>query len=190
MPARRARLPRYRERTTEREVGAPSMMRRAANRLLHFQRRRAGRDDDEESARVTSRRRRAVLRSSATAAPAALPPPSPSPPVFQDRPFGPKPAPTPPRPSVVRARTRRADPAQLDSSAGLPSPRWRVAAAPRLRGPRVANVAAIRQAASASPFAASVALRLGGERCGGLLATASFGESSRPAPVASEAKDA
>lgn len=46
----------------------------------------------------------AVLFGFAAASP-ALPPPSASPPVFQERPFGPKPAPTPPRPSVVRTQT-------------------------------------------------------------------------------------
>lgn len=118
---------------------------------------------------------------------AALPPPSPSPPVFQNRPFGPLPAPTPPRPSVVRPRTPE----------------------PIARGPIVAGTAFAMLAGGAVLFFAirawrisrlfgrqylfrvrdKVPLRFGGERSGGLMATASFRHAGATPRDRSEPKD-
>ncbi|CAA9232294.1 MAG: hypothetical protein AVDCRST_MAG42-1195 [uncultured Chthoniobacterales bacterium] len=119
---------------------------------------------------------------------AALPPPSPSPPVFQDRPFGPKPAPTPPRPSVVQ------------SDAPRPIPRsWIVAGAAigALGGAallffafRAWRMARLFGRQYRFPVSGNVALRLGGERSGGLSATASFGKNAPPSGAASKPKDA
>ena len=108
-----------------------------------------------------------------TAAPAQLPPPSTSPPDFRDRPFGPKPPPTPPRPSVVR------------SDAPKPIPRsWILGGAVfgalvaggllffALRAWRMARIFGRQYH---FPVPEKVAVRLGGERSGGLLATTRFG---------------
>ena len=116
----------------------------------------------------------------------ALPPPSPSPPVFQDRPFGPKPPATPPRPSIVRTQVP------------TPFPReWVIGgAAVGVVGGAALLFFAIREWRMSRlfgreyrfPVRNNVSLRLGGERSGGLMATARFGESSPSARDRSEAK--
>ena len=118
----------------------------------------------------------------------ALPPPSPSPPLFQDRPFGPRPAPTPPRPSVVRSDLRQ------------PIPRgWIVAGAGfavlaggailffAIRAWRVSRLFGRQYL---FPVREKVALRLGGERSGGLMATARFGDAAAPVTMRSKSEDA
>lgn len=133
----------------------------------------------------------AALLSCAVVLPSAvaeLPPPSPSPPVFEDRPFGPRPAATPPRPSVVRSEGRE------------PIPRSWIAAGAAFAA--VAGAALLFFAFRAwrmarlfgrqyrFPVRQKVALRLGAERSGGLMATATFGENAPRANAVSKAKDA
>ena len=118
----------------------------------------------------------------------ALPPPSPSPPVFQDRPFGPKPAPTPPRPSIVQTEP------------GRPIPRaWIVggatfgaiaAAALMFFAVRAWQMSRLFGRQYLFPKPERVALRLGGERSGGLMATARFRDEGQAAQAGSETKDA
>jgi hypothetical protein len=118
----------------------------------------------------------------------ALPPPSPSPPVFEPKPYGPLPAPTPPRPSVVRNDPPRPLPrkwiigaAAFGAVAGgallfFGVRAWRMS---RLFGRQYRF--AVRE---------NVPLRLGGERSGGLLASASFADATSRAPrTASKPKD-
>ena len=124
---------------------------------------------------------------SAAGAP-ALPPPSPSPPEFVERPFGPKPAPTPPRPSVV----------SNDEPKPLPR-KWIlgglgagaiVGAALLFFGARAWQMSRLFGRQYLFPVPEKVALRLGGERSGGLMAAASFSDSSTQPPApASKAKD-
>ena len=122
------------------------------------------------------------------ALPAQSPPASPSPPLFQDRPFGPKPAPTPPRPSVARteagesmSRSWIVAGAALGALAG---------GALLFFGFRASRMARLFGRQYRFPVRSKVALRLGGERSGGLMATASFRADAPPAAAASKAKDA
>ena len=118
---------------------------------------------------------------------AELPPPSTSPPVFQDRPFGPKPPPTPPQPSVV------------GSGASEPVPRaWILGGAAfgalvvggvlffALRAWRMARIFGRQYR---FPVPAKVAVRLGGERSGGLMATTRFAANAPTVPAGSKPKD-
>ena len=118
----------------------------------------------------------------------ALPPPSPSPPVFQDRPFGPKPAPTPPRPSVVRSELRERLPrAWIVGGAAFVTV---VAAAVLFFAIRAWRISRLFGRQYLFPVREKVALRLGGERSGGLVATARFGDDPGASATRSEAKDA
>lgn len=123
-----------------------------------------------------------------TPALAELPPPSTSPPVFEDRPFGPKPPPTPPQPSVVR------------SAAGKPIPRSWIfgGVAFGAVGAGVVLFFALRAWRMARlfgrqyrfPVRAKVAVRLGGERSGGLIATTQFAAGAQTVGAGSKPKDA
>ena len=120
----------------------------------------------------------------ATPAVAELPPPSTSPPVFQDRPFGPKPPPTPPQPSVVRPGS--ADPIPRSWILGGIAFGGVVAGAILFFALRAWRMARIFGRQYRFPVPANVALRLGGERSGGLLATTRF----ENAAAGSKPKDA
>ena len=131
----------------------------------------------------------AVLFCAVTVPPAVaeLPPPSTSPPEFRDRPFGPKPPPTPPRPSVVRSES----PERLPRSWILGG-----AAFGALIGGgllffafRAWRMARIFGRQYRFPVPAKVAVRLGGERSGGLMATTRFATSGQTAGAESKAKD-
>ena len=103
----------------------------------------------------------------------ALPLPSPSPPVFQDRPFGPRPAPTPPRPSVVRMQKREPLPrAWIIGGVALGS---LACAGVLFFGIRVWRTSRLFGRQHLFPVRDKVALRFGGERAGGLMATSRFG---------------
>ena len=119
----------------------------------------------------------------------ALPPPSPSPPVFEDRPFGPKPAPTRPQPSVVRSEAPRPIPRKwILAGAAVGAV---VGGALLLFGIRAWRTSRLFGRQYRFPVRERVALRLGGERSGGLVAAASFaGNSGRAAEPGSKAKDA
>ena len=107
----------------------------------------------------------------------ALPPPSPSPPVFQDRPFGPRPAPTPPRPSVVRMKTREPLPrAWILGGVAFGS---FACAGVLFFGIRVWRASRLFGRQHLFPVRDNVALRLGGERSGGLIATSRFGSEAK-----------
>jgi hypothetical protein len=119
----------------------------------------------------------------------SLPPPSPSPPEFQERPFGPRPAPTAPRPSVVRQNPERPWPRKLilpaAAGGGVVSAALLFFAVRAWRRSRVFDRQYVFRPRE------KVALRLGAERSGGLLASASFGGSaSRTADRALKSKDA
>ena len=125
----------------------------------------------------------AVLFCTAAVTPALpeLPPPSTSPPVFQDRPFGPKPPPTPPRPSVVRSDAPEPIPRSwILGGVGFAAV---VAGALLFFAFRAWRMARIFGRQYRFPVPAKVAVRLGGERSGGLLVTTRFetvGAGSKP----------
>ena len=124
---------------------------------------------------------------SAMAAP-ALPPPSPSPPEFVDRPFGPKPAPTPPRPSVVS--NEEPTPLPRKWIIGGLAVAAVVGGGLLFFGARAWRMSRLFGRQHFFPVREKVALRLGGERSGGLMAAASFGDSITPPPEpASKTKD-
>ena len=118
-----------------------------------------------------------------------LPPPSPSPPVFVNRPFGPKPAPTPPRKSV--RRTDPAEPLPRKLIVGLGLFGAVVGGGLLFFGARVWRMSRLFGRQYRFPVRAEVPLRFGGERSGGLVATATFAESgSRDGDAGSKPKDA
>ena len=119
-----------------------------------------------------------------TPVPAELPPPSTSPPVFADRPFGPRPAPTPPQPSVVRSQT--AEPIPRSWIVGGMALGALVAGALLFFALRAWRMARIFGRQYRFPVPTHVAVRFGGERSGGLLATTRFGT----AGAASKPEDA
>ena len=128
----------------------------------------------------------AVLFCAVAVAPALseLPPPSTSPPVFQDRPFGPKPMPTPPQPSVVRPEA--SEPIPRSWIVGGVAVGALVAGAMLFFALRAWRMARIFGRQYRFPVPAKVAVRLGGERSGGLLATTRFAS----ADAGSKPKDA
>ena len=119
----------------------------------------------------------------------ALPPPSPSPPQFEERPFGPKPAPTAPRPSVVRQNPVKPWPRQLILPAAAGGAL--VGAALLIFGVRAWRRVRIFDRQYVFRVRDEVALRLGGERSGGMVASTTFGDSASRAPEAAlKSKDA
>ena len=124
---------------------------------------------------------------SGVAAP-ALPPPSPAPPEFVDRPYGPRPAPTPPRPSVVS--NEEPTPLPRKWIVGGLAVAAVVGGALLFFGARAWRMSRLFGRQYLFPVRNEVAPRLGGERSGGLMAAASFGDSITPSPEpASKAKD-
>ena len=116
----------------------------------------------------------ALFMATAAAAAPSLPPLSPSPPVFEPRPFGPAPPPTPPQPTVVRNVSPNPLPRKWIVGAGALAT---VAGGALLFfGIRVWRTSRLFGRQYRFPVPDEVALRLGGERSGGLLATARFGE--------------
>ena len=129
----------------------------------------------------------ALLCATAAGAAPSLPPPSPSPPVFEPRPFGPLPAPTPPQPSVVR--TLSPDPLPRKWVIGAGAVGALAGGALLFFGIRAWRMSRLFGRQYRFPVPKNVALRLGGERSGGWLATARFGESGDGARSESKAKD-
>lgn len=116
----------------------------------------------------------ALLFATAAGAAPSLPPPSPSPLVFEPRPFGPAPPPTPPQPSVVRNLPPNPLPREWIIGGGA----FGALAGGALLffGVRAWRMSRLFGRQYRFPVPNNVVLRLGGERSGGSLATARFGE--------------
>ena len=129
----------------------------------------------------------ALLFATAAGAAPSLPPPSPSPPVFEPRPFGPAPPPTPPQPSVVRSQPPNPLPRKWIVGAGA----FGAVAGGALLffGIRAWRTSRLFGRQYRFPVPKDIPLRLGGERSGGSLATARFGENGAGSAPVSKPKD-